>query len=68
MELQFVTVSETGASELLPLHSETVRVFLIVRESRADGRPGSLHAKPSPLPTLGPTVRRSSGRAHPRIA
>jgi hypothetical protein len=59
VKLQFVTVSEMGASELLPLHPETVRVFLIVKEPRADGKPKAHVAQPSPLPTPWPTVRRS---------
>ena len=59
MKLQFVTVSESGASELLPLHPETVRVFLIVKEPRADGKPGPSTRKPSPLPAPWQAVRRS---------
>lgn len=62
MKLQFVTVSETGASELLPLHPETVRVFLIVKELRADGKPGPSFVKPSPLPAPWDAVRRSPTR------
>lgn len=59
MKLQFVTVSETGASELLPLHPETVRVFLIVKEARPAGKPGPSTDKPSPLPAPWQAVRRS---------
>lgn len=62
MKLQFVAVSETGASELLPLHPETVRVFLILKEARADGKSRPSDPKPSPLPTLWHAVRRSRGR------
>ncbi len=59
MNLQFVTVSETGASEHLPLHPETVRVFPIGKEARPDGKPRPSTPKPSPLPAPWQAVRRS---------
>ena len=62
MKLQFVTVKETGASELLPLHPETVRVFLILKEPRADGKPKPRLANPSPLPSPWFAARRSRAR------
>ena len=64
MKLQFVTVTETGASELLPLHPETVRVFLILKGPRTVGttRPSTT---PSPLPEPWQAVRRSRARGHP---
>ena len=65
MKLQLVTVSETGASELLPLHPETLRVFLILKEARSDRKPKPSDANPSPLPTPRHAVRRYLGRAHP---
>ena len=59
MKLHIVTVSETGVSELLPLHPETVRVFLILKEPRADGTFRPSFGSPSlPAPTA-PAVRRS---------
>ncbi len=64
MKLQFVTVTETGASELLPLHPETVRVFLILKEARADGKTGP-RPNPSPLPPPWQAVRRSRARVRP---
>ena len=67
MKLQFVAVRETGASELLPLHPETVRVFLILKGERADGTTRS-HLNPSPLPAPQPTVRHSRARARPSAA
>jgi len=65
VKLQFVTVSETGASELLPLHPETVRVYLILKEPRADRKPKPSDVDPSPLPTPRQAVRRSSARVQP---
>jgi len=64
VKLQFVTVMETGASELLPLHPETVRVFLILKGPRADGktRPST---NPSPLPEPWQAVRHSRARGQP---
>lgn len=62
MKLQFVTVMETGASELLPLHPETVRVFLILKGPRPD-RKSKASTNPSPPPEPWPSVRRSRGRA-----
>ncbi len=59
MKLQFVTVSETGASELLPLHPETVRVFLIVKGPRAEKKTEPSAPKPSPPPMPGLAARRS---------
>ena len=60
MKLQFVAVSETGASELLPLHPETVRVFLIMKESRAEKKTEPSSPKPSPSPAPWLAARRSS--------
>jgi hypothetical protein len=60
VKLQFVTVSETGGSELLPLHPETVRVFLIMKEARADRNPRPPTHVPFPLPAPWQAVRRSS--------
>ncbi len=65
MKLQFVTVMETGASELLPLHPETVRVFLDLKGPRADGPSRPPAKKPSPLPAPWQAVRRSHVRVHP---
>ncbi len=65
MKLQFVTVSETGASELLPLHPETLRVFLILKETRGDRKSKPSDNNPSPPPTPRPAVRRYPARAHP---
>ncbi len=66
MKLQFVTVREAGASVLLPLHPETVRVFMILKEARADGKPrpppGSF-----PLPAPSAAVRPSRARARPSV-
>lgn len=59
MKIQFVAVSEVGASELLPLHPETMRVFLIVKEPRTDGKPRAPASKPTPLPMPREPVRRS---------
>lgn len=49
MNLPFVTVTDARASELLPLHPKTVRVFLVFEEARADGTTKPL-PMPSPLP------------------
>ena len=65
MKLQFVTVSETGASELLPLHPETLRVFLILKEPRPSGKPKPSDSNPSAFPTPRQAVRPSRARAHP---
>ena len=65
MKLQFVTVPETGASELLPLHPETVRVFLILKGPRPDGTSKPPAKNPSPLPAPWQPVRRSHARVHP---
>lgn len=65
MKLQFVTVSETGASEFLPLHPETLRVFLILREARKDRKPEPSDKNHSPPPTPGQAVRRSRARGRP---
>jgi hypothetical protein len=62
VKLQFVAVSETGASEHLPLHPETLRVFLILKEARRDGKSKPSEATPSTPPTPGRSVRRSSAR------
>lgn len=64
MKLQFVTVMETGASELLPLHPETVRVFLILKGPRPDKKSGP-QTNPSPPATPWPAVRRSRARGQP---
>ncbi len=64
MKLQFVTVMETGASELLPLHPETVRVFLILKAPRADGMKKPPNKNPSPLSPPWPAVRHSRARPH----
>ena len=66
MKLQFVTVTETGASELLPLNPETVRVFRILKEARADGttRP---RPNPSPLPAPWQAVRHSRARVRSSV-
>ncbi len=64
MKLQFVTVMETGASELLPLHPETVRVFLILKGPRTD--PKSRPSKnPSSPPAPWAAVRHSRARGQP---
>lgn len=65
MKLQVVTVSETGASELLPLRPETLRVFLITKETRQAGKPKPSDSNPSPLPAPWQAVRRSPARARP---
>ncbi len=65
MKLQFVTVSETGASELLPLHPETLRVFLILKEPRKDRKSKPSDTNPSPRPTPRQAVRHSRARARP---
>ncbi len=65
MKLQFVTVMETGASELLPLHPETVRVFLILKGPRADGSSKPPAKNPSPIPPPWESVRRSHARVRP---
>ncbi len=57
MKLQFVTVPEAGASELLPLSSGTLRVFLIVGETSADGDPRPSSARRPSLRAPWDTVR-----------
>jgi hypothetical protein len=58
VELQFITVSETGASELLPLRPETIRVFLVIREPRVTWKPEPPVSKTSTLPAPWLAVRR----------
>lgn len=67
VKLQFITVSETGASELLPLHPETLRVFLILKEARSDRKSKPSDSNPSPLPAPGLAVRHSRARVHPAM-